>query len=135
MLAVDAQSDTEPLQTRRVVRLVQRHENDELGGSRRETLRQGADAAVVDDGDKPGTQIGPVQNKMQYEKLKGLLESAKLEGKIIAGGNAVDRDGYFIEPTIVRDVDDSARIVREEQFGPVLPVLKYDDLDEVMMRW
>jgi len=93
-----------------------------------------AGLAVVDEGTQQGAQIGPVQNKMQYEKLKGLLESAKLEGKIIAGGNAVDRDGYFIEPTIVRDVDDSARIVREEQFGPVLPVLRYEEIEDVLAR-
>jgi acyl-CoA reductase-like NAD-dependent aldehyde dehydrogenase len=93
-----------------------------------------ANQAVVDEGTAQGAQIGPVQNKMQFEKLKGLLESAKAEGKIIAGGEAIDRDGYFIQPTIVRDVSEDARIVREEQFGPVLPVLSYDDIDDVIAR-
>ena len=46
----------------------------------------------------------------------------------------LERDGYFIEPTIVRDIPDNARLVREEQFGPVLPVLRYSDLDEVIGR-
>lgn len=93
-----------------------------------------AGEAVVDEGTAQGAQIGPVQNRKQFEKLKGLLESAKAEGKIIAGGNAIDRDGFFIEPTIVRDVSEDARIVREEQFGPVLPVLSYDDIDDVIAR-
>ncbi|MCB2048887.1 MAG: aldehyde dehydrogenase family protein [Novosphingobium sp.] len=93
-----------------------------------------AGAAVVDEGTAQGAQIGPVQNQMQYEKLKGLLESAKAEGKVIAGGNAMDREGFFIEPTIVRDVTEDARIVREEQFGPVLPVLRYDEIEDVLVR-
>ncbi len=99
-----------------------------------EELARLAGEAVVDEGTKQGAQIGPVQNRKQFEKLKGLLESAKSEGKIIAGGNAMDRDGFFIEPTIVRDVSEDARIVREEQFGPVLPVLSYDDIDDVIAR-
>lgn len=93
-----------------------------------------ATAAVVDDGSRQGAQIGPVQNRVQFDKLKALLAEAAREGKVIAGGTALDRDGYFIAPTIVRDVDDSAAIVREEQFGPVLPVLQYRDLDAMLER-
>jgi acyl-CoA reductase-like NAD-dependent aldehyde dehydrogenase len=93
-----------------------------------------AEAAVVDDGAKDGTQIGPVQNAAQFEKLKGLLEDARAYGRIIAGGSPVDRAGYFIRPTIVRDIADDTRLVREEQFGPILPVLSYEDLDEAIAR-
>ncbi len=93
-----------------------------------------AGAAVVDDGLKQGVQIGPVQNAAQYGKLKSLLEETRAEGDVIAGGAALDRPGYFIAPTIVRDVDDRARIVREEQFGPILPVLSYADLDDAISR-
>jgi acyl-CoA reductase-like NAD-dependent aldehyde dehydrogenase len=46
----------------------------------------------------------------------------------------LDRAGYFVRPTIVRDIPDDASLVREEQFGPVLPVLRYSDLDEVVAR-
>jgi len=53
---------------------------------------------------------------------------------VIAGGEPIDRPGYFIAPTIVRDLDDDAPLVREEQFGPVLPVLKYSDIDDVIAR-
>lgn len=93
-----------------------------------------AQAAVVDDGSRQGTQIGPVQNRAQFEKLKALLADSARDGKIAAGGTALDRQGFFIAPTIVRDVTDDAAIVRDEQFGPVLPVLKYTDLDEVVER-
>lgn len=93
-----------------------------------------AKQAVVDDGSRQGTTIGPIQNKMQYEKVKSLLEDARARGNVIAGGEPLDRPGYFIPPTIVRDIPDDAAIVREEQFGPVLPVLAYDNVDDVVAR-
>jgi acyl-CoA reductase-like NAD-dependent aldehyde dehydrogenase len=85
--------------------------------------------AVVGDGLEQGTQIGPVQNLAQYTKLVDYLAEAREQGTIVAGGTPLDRAGYFIAPTIVRDLPDTARLVCEEQFGPVLPVLAYDDLD------
>ncbi|WP_340267756.1 aldehyde dehydrogenase family protein [Sphingobium mellinum] len=93
-----------------------------------------ANAAIVDDGAKQGTTIGPIQNKMQFDKVKALIEDARGRGTILAGGDALDRPGYFIPPTIVRDLDDSAPLVVEEQFGPVLPVLRYTDIDDVIAR-
>jgi acyl-CoA reductase-like NAD-dependent aldehyde dehydrogenase len=90
--------------------------------------------AVVDDGLNQGSQIGPVQNRMQFEKVCGFLEDAQANGTVLAGGKPLDRDGYFIAPTIVKDIPDDARLVREEQFGPVLPVLKYDDIDDAISR-
>jgi acyl-CoA reductase-like NAD-dependent aldehyde dehydrogenase len=93
-----------------------------------------AEEATVDDGTSQGVQVGPVQNRMQFEKLLGFLADAEENGTVIAGGKPLDRDGYFIAPTIVRDIPDDARLVREEQFGPVLPVLRYDDLDDALAR-
>jgi acyl-CoA reductase-like NAD-dependent aldehyde dehydrogenase len=93
-----------------------------------------AEEAIVGDGLEQGTQIGPIQNRMQFEKVKGFLEAAKAEGKIIAGGVAIARAGYFIRPTIVRDVTDGDKIVDEEQFGPILPVIKFEDIDDVVAR-
>lgn len=93
-----------------------------------------AGSVIVDDGSKQGTDVGPVQNKAQYDKVLALIEDSKTRGKVIAGGQAIERDGYFIAPTIVRDLADDAPLVREEQFGPVLPVLKYDDVDDVIER-
>jgi acyl-CoA reductase-like NAD-dependent aldehyde dehydrogenase len=93
-----------------------------------------ADAAVVGDGLDPDTQFGPLQNKTQFEKVQGYIADGRERGKIIAGGTRADRPGYFIRPTIVRDIPDDARLVREEQFGPVLPVLRYSDIDDAIRR-
>jgi acyl-CoA reductase-like NAD-dependent aldehyde dehydrogenase len=93
-----------------------------------------AKETVVDDGAKQGAKVGPVQNAMQFEKVKALLDDARERGTVLAGGAALDRPGYFIAPTIVRDLDDDAPLVREEQFGPVLPVLSYSDIDDVIAR-
>jgi acyl-CoA reductase-like NAD-dependent aldehyde dehydrogenase len=99
-----------------------------------EELGRLARALVVDDGLKPGTDMGPLQNKAQFERVKGYLEDARQNGRIVAGGGVPDRNGYFIEPTIVRDIPDHARLVTEEQFGPVVPVLRYSDIEEVIAR-
>src|SRR6516165_6215930 len=99
---------------------------EELGRSARET--------IVGDGLEPTTEMGPIQNQAQFEKVKGFLEDARQNGKIVAGGRVLERPGYFVQPTIVRDIPDKARLVREEQFGPVLPVLRYSDIDEVVAR-
>lgn len=99
-----------------------------------EELARLANEAVVDDGLNQGAQIGPVQNRMQYEKVLEIIEDARQRGTIVAGGTAVDREGFFIPPTIVRDLPDDALLVREEQFGPVMPLLAYDDIDEVVER-
>jgi len=93
-----------------------------------------AEAVIVDDGMRQGTQLGPVQNEAQYERLKKLLEETEAEGNVVAGGGPLDRPGYFIAPTIVRDIADDARLVREEQFGPVLPVLSYTQVDDAIAR-
>jgi acyl-CoA reductase-like NAD-dependent aldehyde dehydrogenase len=99
-----------------------------------EELGKLAEQAVVDDGANQGTQIGPVQNRMQFEKVLGFIQDAHENGTIVAGGKPLDREGFFIAPTVVKDIPDSARLVREEQFGPVLPVMKYDDLDDAIAR-
>lgn len=93
-----------------------------------------AQAHVVDNGARQGAQMGPLQNAAQYEKVKALLAETAEQGRVLAGGAAIDRPGYFIAPTIVRDLPDDARLVREEQFGPVLPVLSYSDIDEAVAR-
>ncbi|WP_353189910.1 aldehyde dehydrogenase family protein [Pandoraea pnomenusa] len=89
---------------------------------------------VVGDGDAPATQLGPIQNRAQFEKLCDLLAVSRREGNVIAGGEPLARAGYFIPPTIVRDIPDSAEIVQEEQFGPILPVLKYSDVSDAIRR-
>jgi acyl-CoA reductase-like NAD-dependent aldehyde dehydrogenase len=99
-----------------------------------EALAKLADEAIVGDGLEQGTQIGPLQNKTQYEKAKRYLEIAKRDGKIIAGGDILDKAGYFLRPTIVRDIEDGSELVDQEQFAPILPIIKYDDLDDAVRR-
>jgi acyl-CoA reductase-like NAD-dependent aldehyde dehydrogenase len=99
-----------------------------------EDLGRLARTTVVGDGLEPGTEMGPIQNQAQFERVKELLEDARRSGTIVAGGGALKREGYFIQPTIVRDIPDNARLVREEQFGPVLPVLRYSEIDDVVAR-
>lgn len=93
-----------------------------------------ANDTIVGDGLEQGTKLGPLQNKMQYERVKELIEDAAEHGRIVAGGEALDQPGYFIRPTIVRDITDGTRLVDEEQFGPVLPVISYKDFDDVVKR-
>ena len=93
-----------------------------------------AKEAVVGDGLEQGTSLGPIQNRAQFEKVKSFLEAAERDGTIVAGGQVLDRDGFFIEPTIVRDVTDGHKIVDEEQFGPILPLIRFDDVEDVIAR-
>ncbi len=99
-----------------------------------DALARLAREAVVDDGLKQGTRIGPLQNRQQFEKIREFLEDARRSGTIIAGGRVMDREGFFVEPTIVRDVSDGDRIVDEEQFGPILPVIRFADVEDVVRR-
>ena len=90
----------------------------------------------VGDGFEPEVQMGPLQNKMQYDKVLDVLEDTKRQPgvRILAGGHTPNLPGYFLAPTIVADIADDARLVREEQFGPILPVLKYKDIDDAVAR-
>lgn len=93
-----------------------------------------AQAAVVGDGLEQGTQFGPLQNKAQYDKVRGYIEDGRRDGRIIAGGEASEGKGYFIRPTIVRDIVDGSPLVDEEQFGPVLPLIKFSDPEDALRR-
>lgn len=94
-----------------------------------------AKAVKVGDGSQQGTQIGPVQNKAQYERVLELIQDAKDKGyKFLIGGNASTAPGYFVPVTILDNPPEDARIVQEEQFGPVLPLMSFDDIDEVVGR-
>ncbi|CAO3403231.1 aldehyde dehydrogenase family protein [Azospirillum palustre] len=93
-----------------------------------------AEAAVVGDGLLPDVRIGPLQNRAQYDKVLGFLEEAGRDGRIIAGGAVTGGPGWFIRPTIVRDIADGARLVDEEQFGPILPVIKVTGIDDAVRR-
>lgn len=94
-----------------------------------------AQKAKVGDGFKDGVQYGPINNKMQFERIKELVEDAKKSGaKVHAGGAPSGGPGYFYPPTILTGVAEGTRIVDEEQFGPVLPVMPYKDVADVLRR-
>ena len=83
------------------------------------------------------TEFGPLNNEMQFNKVKGLVEEARASGaKIETGGQVMPGagKGYFYEPTIITGVKEGVRIVDEEQFGPVLPIIKYSDDDDAIAR-
>jgi betaine-aldehyde dehydrogenase len=66
-------------------------------------------------------------------KIMNYIGSGKEEGaRLVAGGNRINRDGYFIEPTIFADVTDDMTIAREEIFGPVMSIMKFKDTNEVI---
>jgi acyl-CoA reductase-like NAD-dependent aldehyde dehydrogenase len=98
-------------------------------------LAKVARSVNIGDGMDPATEIGPIQNKVQYERVLGLLENTRRLGvRILCGGNAIDRPGYFVEPTIVADIQEGSRLVDEEPFGPILPVLRFRDVDDAIRR-
>ncbi|MBB5685904.1 aldehyde dehydrogenase family protein [Sphingobium boeckii] len=87
------------------------------------------------DGAEQGTRLGPVQNRAQYERVKGLIKDSQDAGhRFLAGGDVPDEAGYFVPITIVDNPPESARVVQEEAFGPVLPLLRYSDVDDAVAR-
>lgn len=97
-----------------------------------EELAKLADLAIVGDGLEQGTRFGPLQNRAQYEKVKQLIEDARQQGEVASGGEYPPGGGYFVRPTIVKNIANDARLVVEEQFGPVLPLIKFSDGDDVV---
>ncbi|WMY09564.1 aldehyde dehydrogenase family protein [Paraburkholderia phenoliruptrix] len=89
----------------------------------------------VGDGAQHDTDLGPIQNRMQFEKVKDLLADARNCGhKFLLGGDVPEGKGYFVPVAIVDNPPEDSRVVVEEAFGPVLPLLKFDDVDDVVAR-
>lgn len=87
----------------------------------------------VGDGLAEGTELGPVQNRAQLDIVESLAASAKAQGgRVLSGGQAREGKGYFFEPAIVAGLTNGSRLVDEEQFGPILPVIRYTDIDEAV---
>ncbi len=76
--------------------------------------------------------MGPVSSKSAYDKIMNYIEIGKKEGRLLTGGEGTEQPGYFIQPTVIADVDPNARIAQEEIFGPVLAVIKAKDFDEAL---
>ncbi|MBV9040318.1 MAG: aldehyde dehydrogenase family protein [Acidimicrobiia bacterium] len=100
-----------------------------------DALASHAKAAKVGNGMDADTQLGPINNRPQFERVSELVADAIKGGaRAVTGGKAMDSPGYFFEPTILADITDGTRIVDEEQFGPALPVIPYRDLDDAVER-
>ncbi|GGK60230.1 aldehyde dehydrogenase family protein [Amphritea balenae] len=98
-------------------------------------LAEIAQAQVVGDGMLAGTTFGPVQNANQFRIVSELVEDAKQQRAIIlCGGEALAGNGFFYPPTIVTNISDGTRLVDEEQFGPVLPVIRFTDVEDAVAR-
>jgi aldehyde dehydrogenase (NAD+) len=83
----------------------------------------------------PATEQGPQVNKEQFDKVMGYIEAGKKEGaKCITGGDRWGERGYFIEPTLFTNVTDKMKIAEEEIFGPVMSILRFKDIDEIVQR-
>ena len=96
-------------------------------------LAQAARNMKVGDPMNPETQMGPVSNRPNYEKVLSYFDIAKEEGvTIAAGGKAHDLGGYFVEPTVFANVTNQMRVAREEIFGPVASVIKFNGEEEAV---
>lgn len=107
--------------------------------SRYDAVRDGliayAKNVMVGNGLEPSSQLGPIQNARQYCRVLELIEDARRSGlNICFEGDIPSGPGYFIPVTLIDNPPDDARVVTEEAFGPVLPLLCYDTIDEVIER-
>ncbi|MGK3950857.1 aldehyde dehydrogenase family protein [Microbacterium sp. I2] len=101
-----------------------------------ETLAGMANAMPMGPGLGEGNVLGPLQNQGQFDIVKDLVDDARANGaRIVAGGEpAEDLGPLFYRTTVVADIDDGARLVDEEQFGPAIPVIRYTDVDDAVRR-
>ena len=95
-----------------------------------------AKGVVVGDGSQQGTGVGPIQNKKQFDRVCELIQDAKDNGYQFLTGGDVDPSGtgYYVPITILDNPPEDARIVAEEQFGPVMPLMKFGSVDEAIER-
>jgi len=82
-----------------------------------------------------GPDFGPIQNKMQYDRVCELAEAARADGAtFLTGGEPMPGPGYFFPVTIVKDIPEHSRLVQEEPFGPILPVVSFSDVEDALAR-
>ncbi len=95
-----------------------------------------AKGVVVGDGSQQGTGVGPIQNKKQFDRVCELIQDAKDQGYQFLTGGDVDPSGtgYYVPITILDNPPEDARIVAEEQFGPVMPLMKFSNVEEAIER-
>lgn len=100
-----------------------------------ERLKTRTEAIVMGEPMDEATQMGPVVNAAQMEKVLGYIEAGRAEGaRLVTGGARLNGPGYYVQPTVFADVTDTMTIAREEIFGPVMAVLDFDTEEEVIAR-
>ncbi len=87
---------------------------------------------AVGPADDPANHMGPVINESAKKSILEYIETGKREGRLIAGGEAAEGDGFFIQPTVIADIEAEDRLFQEEIFGPVLSVAKARDFDHAL---
>ncbi|WP_440454138.1 aldehyde dehydrogenase family protein [Psychrobacter sp. ASPA161_9] len=98
-----------------------------------EALTNMAKSMKTGNGFDEDTDFGPLQNQKQLDIVKALAEDAKDRGaNFLCGGEVTDESGYFYPITLVSNINDGARLVDEEQFGPILPIIKFSDVEEAI---
>jgi aldehyde dehydrogenase (NAD+) len=98
-----------------------------------ETLAERANRLIAGDPLDPATQLGPLASRPQLQKVLSYLAIAREEKlACIAGGRRLERQGYFVAPTVYRDVSPDSRIAREEIFGPVAAMIRFEDEDDAV---
>lgn len=110
--------------------LVQRGIHDAFAAA----LAAAADGLKLGDPLDPATQMGPIANRPNFDKVMGYLALARETGLVVAAGGIVDPQlgGYFVRPTVLTGVDNRHRLAREEVFGPVASLIPFDDEDEAV---
>ncbi|NWG53209.1 MAG: aldehyde dehydrogenase family protein [Hydrogenophilaceae bacterium] len=93
-----------------------------------------ANATKMGDGAEQGVMLGPIQNKRQFDRVMALLDEARKSGLVLLQSAAPATGGYFVPVTIVDNPPEDSRVVREEAFGPILPMLKFSNIDDVIDR-
>ncbi|WP_375188132.1 aldehyde dehydrogenase family protein [Sphingobium yanoikuyae] len=94
-----------------------------------------AERVRMGDGLAPGSELGPIQNRPQYDRVRALITDARDAGlRFLSGGDVPDGKGYFIPVTLVDNPPEDSRVVAEEAFGPVLPLIRFTDVDDVIAR-
>lgn len=97
-----------------------------------EGVSQAAKSIQVGPGSGPQVQMGPLVSSTQFERVTGHIRTGRDEGaRVAAGSGQVGSRGYFVEPTVLLDVNEGMRVVKEEIFGPVLVAQPVDDLEEI----
>jgi acyl-CoA reductase-like NAD-dependent aldehyde dehydrogenase len=109
--------------------------HDSVYDSFKSAITEIAKNVPMGDGSKQGTALGPINNKPQYDRVKSLIADCEANGyEMTQGYQPEEKDGYFIPVTLVDNPPEDSRIVVEEQFGPVLPLLRWSDEADVIAR-